>query len=156
MTKSNLEIFWNGDDVMIKMKNTVKKSLLQTALALQGQAVALCQVDSGNLRGSIMVKLKTEDGVQRIDSPDVASKTDDSDLSEPDENETAFVGSACVYAAAQEFGLADYNKPNYSFHPYLRPAFDLLSGESLTLFEKNGRVEFKEYFDFKPGDKAEK
>jgi|WetSurMetagenome_2_1015567.scaffolds.fasta_scaffold02423_11 hypothetical protein len=156
MAKSNLEIMWNGDDVQIKMRNTVKKSLLQTALALQAQAVALCQVDSGNLRGSIMVKLKTEDGIQKIDSPDVGRKTDDSDLTEPQENETAHVGSACVYAAAQEFGLEEFGKPNYQFHPYLRPSYDLLSGESLTIFEKNGRVEFKKYFDYKPGDKAEK
>jgi hypothetical protein len=37
------------------------------------------------------------------------------------------VSYSTEYAAAQEFGLAPYGKPNYTFTPYMRPAAQRVS-----------------------------
>jgi hypothetical protein len=38
--------------------------------------------------------------------------------------------AATPYAAAQEYGLAPYGKPNYTFTPYMRPAADKASSNA--------------------------
>lgn len=77
-------------------QNEVKKEVARTAYGIENRAKKTVRVDTGRLRSSIAVTFS-------------------------DGGFNAEVGSNVEYAFDQEFG--NPNKPNYSFTPYLTPAF---------------------------------
>ena len=96
-----MKMDWRGDKVIRAAEQAKKKALTEAALIVEGQAVSLAPVDTGNLKNSITHQVKGEE---------------------------ARVGSNIVYAARLEFGFMGtdsmgrrYNQPA---QPYLRPALD--------------------------------
>ncbi len=73
------------------------KTAQLTAIQVKRLAVSKVAVDEGGLIGSIMMS-KTAQGYA--------------------------VHSDSDYALAQEYGLSEYGKPNYTYTPYMRPASD--------------------------------
>lgn len=47
------EMKWYGDKAIQNMEDAINKALTASALVVEGQAKALCPVDTGNLRNSI-------------------------------------------------------------------------------------------------------
>lgn len=77
-------------------QNDVRKEVARTAYAIENRAKKTVRVDTGRLRGSITATF-TDGGFN------------------------AEVGSNVEYAFDQEFG--NPNRPNYSYTPYLTPAY---------------------------------
>ena len=136
-TKGNVSMFWNGKDVKIKMDASKIKSVLQGALALQAQATMLAPVDTGALRGSITIRFKDRD----IKSGYYKADKSGTEIDKPRDDDTAHVGTAVNYAPYIEYGTA-----RSVAQPFLRPALDLVQGKILNIFEKNGKIELKQYF----------
>ncbi len=91
-------------------KSGTEKTILELCEKVQAQARALAPVDKGILRNSIGY---------------VTNIAKDGDLEiSPKENE-GFVGSVVEYAVYQEFGTR-----TMPAQPYLRPAADVVRGES--------------------------
>ena len=97
-----MKMDWNGDKVIRAAEQAKKKALTEAALIVEGQAVNLTPVDTGNLKSSITHQVGADE---------------------------ARVGTNVEYAARLEFGFNDtdslgrrYNQPA---QPYLRPALDM-------------------------------
>ena len=58
----------------------------------------------------------------------------------PTDEDEVLVGTPVDYGPYVEFGTVRSNA-----QPFLRPALDLAQGKTLTVMEKHGRQEFKEY-----------
>lgn len=139
-TKGNIELFWNGKDVKIKMDASKIKSVLQGALAFQAQATMLTPVKTGALRGSITIRFKDRD----IHSGYYAADKSGTQISKPTDDDTAFVGTAINYAPYIEYGTA-----RSVAQPFMRPALDLVQGKILNIFQRNGKIELQQYFSEK-------
>lgn len=139
-TKGNVNIFWNGKDVKVKMDASKIKSVLQGALALQAQAVMLAPVKTGVLRGSITVRFKDRDIRNGFFKDDKSGTNIDA----PKDDDTAHVGTAVNYAPYLEYGTA-----RSVAQPFMRPALDLVQGKILDIFKRNGKFELKQYFNEK-------
>lgn len=82
---------------LVKFTDIIADTIpLAVALDISNRAKNIVRVDSGDLRGSISFKK-----VKKNES---------------------MVFTRSAHAAAQEWGLAVFGKPNYSYTPYLRPA----------------------------------
>lgn len=97
--------------------DNLEKAIYKTCLAIEAQAVALCPVDKGQLRNSIMTV--TENNTHGFNTKAKEKAPDSAIISSPGDYEGA-VGTGLEYAAAVEFGRPDM--PNYPAQPYLRPA----------------------------------
>ena len=99
---------------------TIEPTIWASLIALEQKAVAYADsfTDTGNLRNSITIAT-SERKKQHGSSPDGLDE-------KPDVN-TGVIGTACEYAAAQEFGRPDI--PMYPADPYLRPALDELRAQ---------------------------
>lgn len=78
------------------MKSIAKQVTASIAIDARNRARNKVRIDTGALKNSI--------NVEQID----------------EQSWEAFTNM--VYAAAQEFGLAEFGKPGYGFTPYMRPA----------------------------------
>ena len=127
---------WRGRDVKIKGNKVSGKSVFETGLIVEGQAKLLTPVDTGRLAASITTQTKS-DG-HTAPSGEGAVGTDV--IAAPLIDNEAFVGTPVFYGPYQEFGTV-----RSAAQPFLRPALALASGRTLTIFENNGRLEFREY-----------
>ena len=125
---------WKGNEVKIAGKRVTGKTMYEVGLVVEGQAKALAPVDTGRLRGSITTAAYHE----RTTAQTPALWSDSIDP--PDNDNEVLVGTALEYGPYIEFGTV-----RSSAQPFLRPALDLAKGKTLTIMEKNGRMEFKEY-----------
>lgn len=90
----------------------------ETALAIEAQAVDLCQKDTGELANTISTASK--DRSHGFNSRGGAKGPDSARVRPPSGPLEVVVGTASDHAAAKEFGRPDM--PNYPADPYLRPA----------------------------------
>lgn len=125
------DLQWNGQDVKIRGRKVINKTIFETGLIVQGQAVVLAPVDTGYLRGSIVTASNVKDTDTRPDKNGRKA----SGIEAPSSDNEVLVGTSVEYATIMEFLR----------QPYLRPALDLAKGKALTIGEKNGRMEFKDY-----------
>ena len=128
---SRVEFQWNGPEVKVRGKKVVNRSVLGTALIIEGQAIQLCPVKTGRLRGSITIATKGLAGGAGIGN---------APLTPPIEEGVAHVGTAVEYGPYVEFGV--YGRPG---QPFLRPALDLAKGAEVTIIRKNGKAIFGDY-----------
>jgi HK97 gp10 family phage protein len=129
---------WDGNTFTMTILPKVEyRSVREAALFCQGQAILLCPVDEGRLRGSIGMKMSNEVVIKNADSG--KSEPDDFITENPEPN-TAHVGTNTEYAIYQEFGTV-----NMAAQPYLRPAADLTQGQAVTIIEQAGKAEFEGY-----------
>lgn len=125
------DLQWNGQDVKIRGNKVINKTIFETGLIVQGQAVVLAPVDTGYLRGSILTQSANKGTETRPDKNGRKANGIDA----PPTDSEVWVGTSVVYAPAVEF----------LSQPFLRPALDLAMGKALNIGEKNGRMEFKDY-----------
>ena len=129
---------WDGETFKQTIIPKVEsKSVREAALFCQGQAVLLCPVDKGRLRGSISVKLRGQESIKNAGSG--KAQAGDFIKDEPMEK-VAHVGTNVFYSEFIEFGTAKMGA-----QPYLRPAADLTEGKSVTIVERAGKAEFENY-----------
>lgn len=138
---------WDGREVKMQGKKIMGKTVYETALWIENQAKLLCPVRYGWLRASI--NTQTRDQGTKVESPAKYSKEKMpekynvepfEEVSKPEEDMVAHIGTTVDYGPYMEYGtkLTDAQ-------PFLRPAFDLAMGKSLTLLELNGKTYFKDY-----------
>jgi len=127
---------WRGREVKIKGNKVSGKSVFETGLIVEGQAKLLSAVDTGRLAASYTTQTKN-DG-HTAPSGRGAVRTDV--IAAPLVDNEALVGTPVFYGPYIEFGTV-----RSAAQPALRPALALASGRTLTIFEKNGRLEFREY-----------
>jgi HK97 gp10 family phage protein len=125
---------WHGNEVKVAGKRVINKSVFEVGLVVEGQAKALCAVDTGRLRASITT---ASSGKQSEVEP---KATNADKINKPTDNMEVLVGTAVFYGPYVEFGTI-----RSSAQPFLRPALDLAKGRVLTITRENGRYEFKEY-----------
>jgi hypothetical protein len=133
--KAESSLTWNGNEAKIAGRNTVALSAYDTGIVIEGQAAALCQVDTGRLRGSISVQSAKRSHV--ID-PGKAMATDI--IQRPSHGDTVYVGTNCFYGPYIEYGTV-----RSGAQPFMRPSLDLAKGRVVTLIRKNKKVYFKDY-----------
>jgi len=129
MKDGNIEYEWYGDEILIKGKRFISSSLFEIGLAVESQAKSLAPIDSGMLKNSISTQSKTE-----------GSNTGEGIIKKPVDENIVLVGTAVEYAPYQEYGTKTMDA-----QPFLRPALDMVQGKAVTLIQKNGKFEFKEY-----------
>ena len=161
--KLDTKAIWNGADVIAKNHSANQKSLLESAITIEGQAAAFCPIDTGRLRGSISVQMKTREHKNQN-----ASKAQEGDfIGKPIKDNEALVGTNVKYAVYQEYGTAPFelNKsvkikgkwvfirthPGIKPQPFMRPAIDLNQGKTVDEFKKQYKKEYEEYLKEKRG-----
>lgn len=132
--KTTVDTQWHGEEIKVQGKKVVNKSAFEVGLIVEGQAIDLCPVKTGRLKGSITTQADTGEGT-RVRAP----ATSGDQISKPPAGEV-WVGTNVEYGPFIEFGQLRKNA-----QPFLRPALDLAKGRVLTIVEANGRKEFKEY-----------
>ena len=125
---------WNGADVKIRGRKVVNKTAYETGLVVEGQAKLLAAKDTGRYQGSITTQSATK-GTE-VEAPATAADK----IAPPSDDQEVLVGSAVDYGPHLEFGTV-----NSDAQPSLRPALDLAQGKVLSIGQKNGRMEFKDY-----------
>jgi hypothetical protein len=125
------ELAWNGADVKIKGREVIGKTIYETGLIVQGQAVVLAPRKTGYLAGSIVTTSSSENTDTRPADDGRKAKGIDA----PRIDNEVFVGTSVEYAMTQEF----------LHQPFLRPALDLAQGKVLDIGVKNSRQVFKDY-----------
>jgi len=96
----------------------VKMAMVRGGMAIERDAKSIVRVDKGRLKNSISTVWKD---VPQRQPP---SECEPKDMIRHRGSELkVYVGTNVKYAAAQEYGLAQHGKPNYSYRPYIRPAF---------------------------------
>ena len=134
----NVSTKWDGNTFRSTIIPKVEyRSVREAALFCQGQAVLLCPVDKGRLRGSIGVKMAGQALIKNSESG--KAQAEDFIQEEPEKN-VAHVGTNVEYSVFQEFGTQ-----KMPAQPYLRPAADLTEGKALTICERAGKAEFENY-----------
>jgi hypothetical protein len=154
------DLNWNGEDVKVKGKKVMNKSLFELGLIIEGQAKVLAPVKTGRLAGSITTQSRTE-GTK----PDGNAKSSDV-ITKPSRDEEVFVGTAVDYAPHIEYGTSSYiikaknarslsdgksyfgksvTHPGIDAQPFLRPSLALAQGKTLRTFEENGKRYFADY-----------
>lgn len=133
---ANSQLVWNGSQVKVNAYNTVKTGIWLVAKIIEGQAISLAPVDTSRLKGSIISKRL---GETRF-NPNSGLLQPGDQIESPSEDLTVFTGTAVIYGPYQEFGTN-----RMTGQPFLRPAFDLATGKSLTIVEEEGKRVFKEY-----------
>ena len=133
--KAESTLKWNGNEAKIAGKDTVALSAYDTGIVIEGQAAALCAVDTGRLRGSISVQSAKR---SHVVDPGKAQAVDV--IPKPAHGDTVYVGTNAFYGPYIEYGTV-----RSSAQPFMRPALDLAKGKVLTLIRKNGKIRFKDY-----------
>jgi len=129
---------WNGRQIKLKNKKLQARNVFEYGIVIQGNAVLACPKDTGRLAASITVKTRDKFNPSPHKGP-----TQPGDLIEkPNANNEALVGTNVDYATYQEYGTR-----KMSPQPYMRPAADITQGKAIQLAVRNGRMEFKDYFD---------
>lgn len=126
---------WNGQDVKIRGKRVIGKSIYETGLIIEAQAKSLCPVDQGRLSASI-----TTQAVDRGTLPKGQGAVVSDVIDRPTDPNEVLVGTPVEYGPYIEWGTV-----NSDAQPFLRPALDLAQGKVLTVVQNNGRFEFAEY-----------
>jgi hypothetical protein len=129
---------WNGRDVKIRNNRFKENTVFGYGIVLQSHAVSYCPYKDGRLRASITVKTKTKVNP----SPKSGPTEPDDFIDTPIQEDEAYVGTNVIYGPAQEFGYK-----NMPPQPFMRPAADAAQGKALEIGIRNGRQEFKKYFD---------
>lgn len=125
---------WNGDKAKIVGRKIIGKSVFEAGLIIEAQAVALAPVDTARLRGSISTQTKTQEHKNQN-----SGKAESEDfIDKPTKDNTAYVGTNVEYGEYIEYGTIRSRA-----QPYMRPALDLAQGKVLTVFERNGKLEFE-------------
>lgn len=92
--------------------DVVENLIIGECVILSGFAKEIVQIDTGQLKNSIMwATAKSEGNHQGGDK-----------MTPPGEDAIGYVGSGLEYAGPVEYGRKDM--PNYPRQPYLRPAID--------------------------------
>lgn len=133
-TKVTVESQWNGKPVKLAAKRVTGKSAFEIGLIVEGQASLLAPRKTGRLSGSVTTQASDHGTSPR--SPAGSSDV----IQPPDDENEVLVGTAVFYGPHQEFGTVHTDA-----QPFLRPALDLARGQALTVVQKNGRFEFREY-----------
>lgn len=128
------DLAWNGEDVKIRGRKVVNKTAYETGLVVEGQAKVLAAVKTGRLRGSI-----TTQSAGKGTAVEGEAKAGDK-ISAPADDQEVLVGTAVEYGPYIEFGTVGSDA-----QPFLRPALDLAQGKVLSIAQKEGRMEFKDY-----------
>ncbi len=126
---------WKGQEVKIQGKKVAGRSIYEVGLIIEGQAKALAPVDTGRLAGSITTQQSTG-SPHGLESPATAADMPD----KPQSENEVIVGTAVTYGIFREYGTRFSDAT-----PFMRPAFDLAKGQSVTVLEKNGKMHLKEY-----------
>jgi HK97 gp10 family phage protein len=135
--KVTTNLKWDGNKLKIIGKKFIGKSVLKAGLALQSQAILLCPVDEGRLRGSIFVKTKDIS----IGNADSGKIEPGDEIEKPNEDNVCYVGTAVSYAEYIEYGTWKMDS-----QPFMRPSFDLIAaGKVLTVIKEDGKFFFKDY-----------
>lgn len=136
--KTTIEKIWNGRTVKIQGVKAVGRSAFEIGLSIEGQAKLLVPIKSGRLAGSITVQAK--DTGTSIRTPALAEDR----IGKPAEDRqiVVHVGTAVDYAPYIEFGTVKSRA-----QPFLRPAFDLAAGKSLSIIEREGKLAFREFLN---------
>jgi HK97 gp10 family phage protein len=129
---------WNGDDVKRRAESLASKSSYEIGLEVQGLAKNLSPVDTGRLRGSIMVA--SSDGRKTL--PESVGSEAAKQIASPDEKGETFVGTAVEYGPYVEYGTR-----NSSAQPFLRPALDIAKGRVPEIVQRGAKQEFGEYLN---------
>jgi len=132
--KSTVSQQWHGEEVKIKGKKVVGKSIYEIGLVVEGQAKQLCPVDTGRLKGSITTAAFHE----RTTAQAPATWSDSIDP--PDIENEVLVGTAVEYGPHMEFGTIKTDA-----QPFLRPSIDLAKGKVVTIVERNAKFHFQPY-----------
>lgn len=130
------KIKWNGNEAKLLGKKYIDKSLLEAGIIIQNQAVVLCPVDQGRLRGSIFLKMKNYSRGNAYSNKALAKDLIDF----PSENGIVYVGTCTEYGPYVEYGTWKMNA-----QPFIRPSFDIAQNKVLTLIKSNGKTVFKDY-----------
>ena len=99
------------DDAMLA---AAKRGLVKAGMIVEGQAVRLCPVDKGRLKGSITYATASERS-----NPKGIAKADDG-VSKPSDDYTLYVGTNVEYAPYVEYGTIKMQAQSY-----LRTALDI-------------------------------
>ena len=118
-----------------KLGEAVRTALLGSAIIVEGQAIQLCPVDTGRLRGSITHQMKG----QVVSKSDTASRarhpaTQADVIDVPDDKYTASVGTNVEYAEFVEYGTQ-----RTKAQPYMRPALYMSLFKIVSYFGKKVR-----------------
>ena len=128
------DLAWHGEDVKIKGRKVVNKSAYEIGLVVEGQAKELCKVVTGRLRGSITTQ--AADKGTNVEAPAESSDK----IAGPRDDQEVLVGTAVEYGPYKEFGTVRMDA-----EPYLRPALDLAQGKTVSITQKNAKMEFGSY-----------
>jgi HK97 gp10 family phage protein len=131
--KSTVTIYQNGD-VIKGAEEGAKLSNFQMGLQTIAQAKALCPVDNGQLRNTLMF---TDNVAQEQFNDSKGTKAPDSfKIPQPSSTKEMFYGSNANYAVYPEFGTV-----KMIAQPYLRPATELLKQDAEKVAAKYSREE---------------
>jgi hypothetical protein len=173
MLKSVSDLKWNGEEVKILGHDTTMLSALAIGLVIQGEAVSECASDSARLRKSIVVQ--TTDNIYNspegapVESGDVIEKPEnDLDVKVGTNVDYSWhvefgTGKHMTDDGAEDFvkNITEWCRKHgidnpwpviqhirmhgTEAQPFMRPAFDLAKGKTLTILMENGKKIFKDY-----------
>jgi len=147
--KVEIRSVWKGKEVKIQGKKVTNRTAYEIGLVVEGQAKLLCAVNWGYLAASITTQAfdkGTEPGNPaefQNDTPygkPPSLSTNEMQIESPDSDMEVLVGTPVDYGPYKEFGTVRMDAD-----PFLRPSLDLAKGRVLIIYEKNGKMEFKEY-----------
>ena len=149
-----VDTHWNGADVKVRGKKVVNKTAFEIGLIVEGQAKLLCPVNWGYLAASITTQAYNHGNEPSAvipgkaegppPTPPVKMKID-----RPTDPNEVLVGTPVEYGPYSEFGTY-----LMAAQPFLRPAFHLAMGRTLTITKKNAKLVFAEYL-YPPGTSFE-
>jgi len=134
--KTTIASEWRGREVKIKGNKVTGKSVFETGLIVEGQAKLLTPVDTGRLAASITTQTKNDGNTAPSGKGAVGTDV----IAAPIVDNQAYVGTPVFYGPYQEYGTI-----RSEAQPFLRPALALAQGRTLTIFEANGRLQFREF-----------
>jgi len=134
-TKQKVRDAWRGQEVKVRAKVATGRTMWEVGLIVEGQAKLLCAIDTGRLAASITTQANDRGTV-----PTGPGARPDDVIQKPSSDREVLIGTPVEYGPYIEFGTVRNRA-----QPFLRPALDLAKGRTLTILEKNGRLEFKEY-----------
>jgi HK97 gp10 family phage protein len=149
VSRDNVLINWNGDEVVKRAKRLIGKSAWTIGLAVLSDAKALCPVDTGYLAASLMAASSYQDKGFGESSAGIKGKRPAryQHIQQPspfEERADVLVGTAVEYGPHVEFGTI-----RSSAQPFLRPALDMARGKVPTIVQVGARQEFAEYMNVK-------
>lgn len=109
--------------------------MYEVGLVIEGQAKLLCPIKTGRLSASI-----TTQAYDKGTYPKGKGAVRDDLIERPTTGDMVYVGTPVFYGPYQEYGTV-----RSEAQPFLRPALALAQGKELTLIERNGRIQFREY-----------